>query len=254
MARFIRLALTAVMLNIVCTAITFAAEGGEAAAPAVEGPSTQSGTGGRSLFEMVIASGVVEWVLIVLSIVGVSIGIHRMLTIKRDALVPEGLVDDLHNVFAEGVTDDAVEEALGMVQDDGSMLGEVLAAALDKKDFGFDSMREAAEAVGVAEQNKYMTQISYLSLLAAIGPMLGLLGTVWGMIGAFMKMAANRGNVDPALLADNIGGAMITTATGLIIAIPMMFLFFFLRARVNKCVLDASVYTGEVLDYFRVPR
>lgn len=242
MARFVGFAFSALVLNIVCSGLAVAAESGAA---------DDGGEEGRSLFSMVIGSGLVEYVLIALSVVGISIGIQRLLTIKREALVPEDLVDDLHNIFAEGVNDEAVEEAIGVVSGDGSMLGEVLTAALDKKDFGFDSMREAAESVGVAEQNKYMTQISYLSLLAAIGPMLGLLGTVWGMIGAFMKMASNRGNVDPALLADNIGGAMITTATGLIIAIPMMALFFFLRARVNKCVLDAAVYTGEVLDYFR---
>ena len=250
MPRSVRIALSAVTLNLLCAAMVVAAEGGEAAAA----PATAPSGGGRSVLSMVIGAGPVEWVLILLSIVGISIGIHRLITIKRDALVPDGLVDDLHNIFAEGVTEEAVEDSLNMVSGDGSMLGEVLAAALDKKDFGFESMREAAESVGIAEHNKYMTQISWLSLLAAIGPMLGLLGTVWGMIGAFMKMAANRGQVDPALLADNIGGAMITTATGLIIAIPMIFLFFFLRARVNKCVTDASVLTGEVLDYFRAAR
>ena len=112
-------------------------------------------------------------------------------------------------------------------------------------------MAESAESVGAAEHNKYMGQIAVLSLLASIGPMLGLLGTVWGMIGAFFKMANSGGQVDAALLADDIGGAMITTATGLIIAIPMLVIFFFLRARVNKFVLEAGVLTGEVLDYFR---
>ena len=152
------------------------------------------------------------------------------------------------------MTDEGVEDALNMAQGDGSMLGEILASALDKKDFGFESMREAAETVGTAEHNKYMSQINWLSLLAAIGPMLGLLGTVAGMIGAFLTMATSGGNVNPADLANDIGGAMITTATGLIIAIPMMFFFFFLRARINACVLDAGVLTSEVLDYFRVER
>ena len=181
----------------------------------------------HSLLSMVFGSGPVEWILLILSVVGVSLGIQRMLTIKRDVLVPDGLVDDIHNVFADGVNDDSVDDALNMVSGDPSMLGEVLAAALDKKDFGYPSMAEAAETVGAAEHNKYMTQISWLSLLAAIGPMLGLLGTVVGMIGAFLVMASSGGNVNPSMLANDIGGAMITTATGLIIAIPMMFFFFF---------------------------
>ena len=241
MSRFLRLALPVLALSFASVALY-----GEDAAPAAGG--------GNSLLSMVIDSGPVEWILILLSVVGIALGIHRIITIKKDVLVPEGLADDLHNIFAEGVNDEAVEDALNVVTGDQSMLGEVLAAALDKKDFGFESMREAAESVGNAEHNKYMTQISWLSLLAAIGPMLGLLGTVVGMIGAFMKMAAHKGNVSPELLASDIGGAMITTATGLIIAIPMIFLFFFLRARINRCVLDASVLTSEILDYFRTER
>ena len=209
------------------------------------------GAQSHSLFDLIIGSGPVEWILIVMSVVGISIGIHRLLTIKREILVPEGLADDLHNIFAEGVNDEAVDEAMNVVSGDPSMLGEVLAAALDKRDFGYDSMAEAAETVGAAEHNKYMTQISWLSLLAAIGPMLGLLGTVVGMIGAFLVMASSGGAVNPGMLANDIGGAMVTTATGLIIAIPMMFFFFFLRARINACVLDAGVLTAEILDYFR---
>ena len=123
------------------------------------------------------------------------------------------------------------------------MLGEIITAALDKRDFGFDAMRESAEMTAVAEQNKFMQQISWLSLLAAIAPMLGLLGTVVGMIGAFMEMASSpTGSVGAADLSGTIGGAMVTTATGLIIAIPMMVFFFYLRAKVNKAVLDAGVF------------
>ncbi len=207
-------------------------------------------TQGQGLLGIILSSPV-EWVLIALSIAGIAIGIHRLITIKSDELVPEGLADDLHNIFAEGVSEEAVEDAMNVVAGDQSILGEVFSAALDKREFGFESMQEAAETVGNAEHNKYMAQISWLSLFAAIGPMLGLLGTVVGMIGAFMKMASSGGAVDPAMLANDIGGAMITTATGLIIAIPMMFLFFVLRARVNRCVLDATVLTSEVLDYFR---
>lgn len=191
------------------------------------------------------------WPLLILSVVGVSLGIQRLITITREQLVPEGLADELHNIFAEGVTDEAVEDALGAVDGDNSMLGEVLAQGLDKRDFGFESMQEAAEQVGAAEHNKYMSQINWLSLFAAVGPMLGLLGTVVGMIGAFFKMAQAGGNVDAALLANEIGGAMLTTAAGLIIAIPMMFIYFFLRSRVNKSALEAGVLAGEILDYFR---
>lgn len=239
MSRLIPSALTVLALNLLTMPVLLGEEEGNA--QAVD----------KNVLDMVIESGPVEWILILMSIVGISVGIHRLITIKKEALVPDGLVDDVHAIFEEGVNDESVEEALNVVAGDPSMLGEVLAAALDKRDFGFESMAEAAEAVGTAEHNKYMSQINWLSLLAAIGPMLGLLGTVTGMIGAFMTMMSKGGTPDPGQLSGDIGGAMITTATGLIIAIPMMFFFFFLRARINKCVLEAGVLTGEVLDYFR---
>ena len=217
-------------------------------APAAEGDA--GGGSSISLLGLIFTSWSM-WPLILLSIISVSLGIQRMITINKEALVPTGLADDLHNIFAEGVTDEAVEDAVNVVSGDISMLGEILAAGLDKKDFGFESMVEAAESVGAAEHNKYMSQINWLSLFAAIGPMLGLLGTVVGMIGAFFKMAKSGGQVDAAMLASDIGGAMLTTASGLLIAIPMLVVFFFLRSRVNKCALEAGVLAGEVLDYFR---
>jgi biopolymer transport protein ExbB len=207
--------------------------------------------GGQDLLSAILASGPVEWVLLGLSVVGVSLALQRVLTIKTDFLVPEDLVDDLHNLFQDGVTEEAIEEAVNLVAEDETMLGQIVYAALDKKDLGFDAMKEAAESVGATEHNKFMAQINWLQLLASLGPMLGLLGTVTGMIQAFFEMASAGGAVDPAQLSDSIGGAMITTATGLIIAIPMLFFYFFLRARVNRCTLDAGVMVGEILDYFR---
>lgn len=247
MKHMMRTSLSVLALNAVCAlSPVFLAAEEAGSGGVVEAPTQQV-----SLLQAIINSGPVEWVLILLSVVGVSLAIQRIMTIKTEFLVPEDLVDDLHNVFAEGINEDSLEEGLEMVQDDETMLGQIVYAALDKKDLGFDAMREAAESVGASEHNKYMAQINWLQLLASLGPMLGLLGTVTGMIQAFFKMASSGGAVDPAMLADSIGGAMITTATGLIIAIPMLFFFFFLRARINRCVLDAGVMVGEIMDYFR---
>jgi biopolymer transport protein ExbB len=218
---------------------------------AVDAGTEPAGSGGKSLISRIFSSGPVAYVLMVVSVIGLSVAIHRLMSIKDELLLPPGLADDMHNIFGEGVNDEAIDEAIGIVQNDDSMLGQVFFSALDKKDFGYEAMRESAESVGAAQHNILMSQVNWLSLFAGIGPMLGLLGTVWGMIGAFFTMANAGGTVDAALLADDIGGAMITTAMGLIIAIPMLTLFFVLRARVNRCVLEAGVLTNEILDYFR---
>lgn len=244
MSRSLTLILSVLVLVLMCSVAAFAETSG-----GMDGSTTNAG--GTNILMRVIDSGPVAWVLCIVSVIGLSLGIHRMMSIKEELLIPPGLADDMHNIFGEGVNDDALDEAIGIVQNDDSMLGQVLFSALDKKDFGYDAMRESAESVGASQHNNLMTQINILSLFAGLGPMLGLLGTVWGMIGAFFEIASAGGGVDPAMLSDSIGGAMITTAMGLIIAIPMLTLFFFLRARVNKCVLEAGVMTGEVLDYFR---
>ena len=215
------------------------------------GSAEEAGGGGGISLPVLIFTSWTMWPLLILSVVGISMAVQRMITITPDVMVPPGLADDMHNIFAEGVDEEATEDALNAVFGDTSMLGEILVAGLDKKDFGYESMVEAAENTASAEHNKYMSQINWLSLFAAIGPMLGLLGTVVGMIGAFFKMASAGGQVDAALLADQIGSAMLTTATGLIIAIPMLFVFFFLRARINRSALEAGVLSAEVLDYFR---
>ena len=93
---------------------------------------------------------------------------------------------------------------------------------------------------------------AYLASFANVATLLGLLGTVTGIIGSFLTMSANPGGVDPNMLSGSIGEALVCTATGLIIAIGQLYFFFWLRGRVNQCTLDAAVLTNEILDYFRV--
>jgi biopolymer transport protein ExbB len=206
----------------------------------------------KSLLDLVIVAGPVEYILILLSLISYSLGIQWIFTIKRENLIPDGLADELHNIMAEGPTEEAVESARNLVANDRSMIGNILAAALDKKDFGYDTMKEAAEVVGAAENNKYMGRVSWMSMFASSATLLGLLGTVSGIIFSFLKMAANPGGVDPNMLSAEIGEALVCTATGLSIAIGNLYIFFWLRTRVNGCTIDSAVIANDILDYFRV--
>lgn len=221
-----------------------AVEGAEAAT----GPAPKAS---KNALTMIIESGWTEWQIILLSIIAFAMAIQAFITIKREAIIPPGLGDDLHNVFAEGVTDEAIENALSMTQNDPSYMAQVIASALDKKDFGYDAMVAAADTQATAEGNRWNSKIGWLALFASIGTMMGLFGTVWGMIGAFMDMANNPTGVNASELSGTIGGALITTANGLIVAIPMLICVFVLRAKLNQYILDATIVTNEVLDYFR---
>jgi len=204
-----------------------------------------------SLLDLYILAGPVEYILTVLSLISFSLCIQWTLTIKHDVLIPEGLADEMHNIMAEGPTDEAVENARALVANDRSMLGNIMAAALDKKDYGYDTMKEAAEIVGASESNKYLSKVGWLSMFASSATLGGLLGTVSGIIGSFLKMASAPGGADPLMLAANIGEALVCTGTGLAIAIVNLYFFFWLRQRVNACTLDAAILSSEILDYFR---
>jgi biopolymer transport protein ExbB len=103
-----------------------------------------------------------------------------------------------------------------------------------------------AEAVG-REEAQVSFWINFLSLFASISPMIGLLGTVSGMIGAFQKIGTG-GMGKPELLAGNIGEALITTATGLIIAVPAIFAFFIFRNNLSRIVRDAESEYSAIID------
>lgn len=242
MRRFLTLALPALLLVAASGAGTgLYAEAAEAAAPHKA----------LSLLDLIIAGGAIEFLLIFLSLICYSLALQWTFTIKRDTLIPPGMADDVHACFAEGVTDESIEAARNAVGSDSSMLGNVLAAALDKRDFGYEAMKEAGEAIGISEHNKYMSKVSWLSMFASSATLMGLLGTVSGIIGAFLKMASNPGGADPSQLAESIGEALVCTATGLAIAIGALYFFFFLRSRVNSAAIDAGIITNEILDYFR---
>jgi len=242
MNRILARILPVVALSLAAIAMVPAADAAGTGAPVVAK---------KSFLDMIIGAGWTEWQIILLSIIAFAVSIQCFMTIKREAIIPPGIADDLHNCFAEGVTDEAVENALNMTQNDPSYVAQVLAAAMDKRDFGYDAMVAAAESTATAEGNRWNTKIGWLALFASIGTMLGLFGTVWGMIFAFMDMANNPTGVDASMLAGTIGGALITTANGLLVAIPMLIFVFILRAKLNQYILDATVISNEVLDYFR---
>lgn len=207
-----------------------------------------------SVFDLYLHSMPVGGLLTILSFVCFSLAFTWTFTMKLEDLVPPHLPEEINNILSQGISDETVEQALQVAQSSPTMLGNVLAGALAKKDFGYEAMVEAAEEVGLAEHTKYTNKVSWLGLFSSSATLLGLLGTVSGIIGSFLKMAANPGGVDPNMLAMNIGEALVCTFMGLFIAIVGLYFFFFLRNRVNQAALDTAVYTKEILNYFRDQR
>ena len=120
----------------------------------------------------------------------------------------------------------------------------VIDETLKGENLNADSVEKAFEAASTKELTGPFVIVSYLSIIAAIAPMLGLLGTVSGMVKAFNAIAA-QGMGKPDLLADNISEALITTATGMTIGIPAMFFFFFFKNKYGKIVSELTLILGR---------
>ena len=114
-----------------------------------------------------------------------------------------------------------------------------------KENFSASAVEMAFENASSKELSNSFVIVSYLSIIAALSPMVGLLGTVSGMVKAFNTIAA-QGMGKPELLADNISEALITTAAGMSIAIPAMFFYFFFRNRYGKIVAEVNLILGRL--------
>jgi biopolymer transport protein ExbB len=243
MSRFMRFLPIIALLGVVSASVAF---GEEATAPN-KGVSL-------TFFGMIMQAGFPEYVLIAFSMLSFAIAIQNFMVIKKEALVPTGLADDLHQILSkDGITEEAIDNARAMVDNDPSLQGRTLSAALAVSDLGYDAMREAAEDAQASEQTRWMKKPGYVSLFANQATLLGLFGTVWGIIESFMAMAANPAGVDIGTLSKTIGVSLITTANGMFIAVPMLAFAFMQRQSLIAYFNEANDGVKEILNYFRAP-
>lgn len=201
---------------------------------------------GLSLWGMIKQGGWAMYPLGLSSLFMLFLIIHCWREPNRIKFVPATGLDTVEASMSER----QLEEALKQVSQVPTVLSRALVQSLGRLKLPInDRKREKAEASLVealeGEENSINQWIIYLNVIAAVAPMIGLLGTVSGMIGAFQTMATS-GMGRPELFAGNIGEALITTATGLVIGIPSMICFFMMRNRVNNGML-ATIQAANVL-------
>lgn len=188
--------------------------------------------------------------LLAASVVGVGVILERLLALRRSRVLPPGLLTDvLSRVGSEGVTPGLVEEL-----EQGSPLGRILAAGLRNEKHPRDTMKEAIEETGRAVVVDLERFLSTLGTVAAIAPLLGLFGTVVGMIQLFGSQQA--AGSDPMALAGGISVALYNTAYGLAVAVPSMVFYRMFRSRVERFVVDMeqqAIKMVEVLHGTRQP-
>lgn len=207
----------------------------------------QGSGGGTTLGNIIQGGGFIGWVIILLSVVSLALAIEHFVTIRRDKIVPPELVDEIEALFEE----EEYQEALELCESEPNFLTNILSAGLPKINAGFDAMEKAMDEVAEEETIKLHQKVGWLSLIGNIAPMLGLFGTVWGMILAFNAIVRLGQAVTPKDLAGGISAALITTLFGLFVAMPALFFFFWFRNRVVKAALEITAIADDLVERFR---
>jgi len=185
-------------------------------------------------------------VFLAISFTLVSLLVMNVLTARREALVPTALVEDFEALLDEEKYQDAYQRA----KSDESMLGQVLSAGLAKLSRGYGPTIEAMQEAGEDENMKLEHRLSYIALIGTVSPMIGLLGTVQGMIASFQVIATSTAAPKPAALAEGIATALFTTLVGLMIAIPAIAAYNILRNRIARLVLEVGILSEDLMSRF----
>ncbi|MFG0335056.1 MAG: MotA/TolQ/ExbB proton channel family protein [Maioricimonas sp. JB049] len=236
----------------------FAQDDGEAAAteegtPAeapVEGETATETTddiGTESFLSwMIRASGIFGVVLLLLSFIMVAVIMMNILQVRRDNLLPPAFIEAFEQKLAAKDYQGAYETA----RSDDSFIARVLAAGLGKLNRGYQEAIEGMQEVGEEESMTMEHRLSYLALIGSIAPMIGLMGTVYGMIDSFSEIATSPVQPKPKDLADGIATALFTTLEGLTVAIPALIAYSLLRNRVSRFVLEVGMVSEGLMSRF----
>jgi len=186
-------------------------------------------------------------IFLVISFMLVALVMMNVLQIRRDVLLPPDFVDE----FEDQLNNKDYQGAYNIARDHDSMVARVLTSGLTKLNRGYSEAVEGMQEVGEDENMSLEHRLSYLALIGSLAPMIGLAGTVTGMISSFDEIANSATQPEPAKLADGISTALWTTLVGLGIAIPAMIAYSILRNRVSRLVLEVGMVSEGLMARFQ---
>ncbi len=184
------------------------------------------------MFDFISNGGWVMWPIIGSSILAVGIIVDRLIALRKQRILPRDLLPQVWRLYQDNQLDGNKVRSLR----DASPLGAVLAAGLINRHHGREIMKEAITEAGRQEVYELERNLHALGTIAQISPLMGLLGTVLGMIKVFTAIVS-KGVGDPEVLAGGISEALVTTATGISVAIPALIFYRYFQSRVDYLVL-----------------
>ena len=195
---------------------------------------------------LIEALGIYLIVFLLISVALVSLMIMNFLAVRRSVVCPPDLID----AFQAHLDEKQYQEAYELAKADESFLGNVLSAGLSKVSTSYKHAVAAMQDIGAEENMKLDHRASYLALIGTLAPMIGLLGTVDGMIRSFYTIATAGTSPDANKLAEGISTALLTTLVGLLIAIPAIAAYNIFKNMIQKLVLDVGITSDNLMGRF----
>jgi biopolymer transport protein ExbB len=213
--------------------------------PGVDVPDRTFGEVVRETWE---GGGFMMWPLALCAAVGLLIIVWKLFDLSSKSLRTRKFLREVDELIAQR----KINEALALSRDSNTPAGRILAAGLERHNEGSERVMKAIENVGLIEMAGLESGLVWLATVSNVAPLLGFLGTVIGMIQAFQAIEA-AGEVEATLVAGGIKVALITTATGLAIAIPINIAHNYFVTRVDRLVLDMEESAQKMVDALHEP-
>lgn len=233
--------LTGVLFTVfLCGPLTLVAQDKEGpasvAAPATANPSPPELTTLQIIFSGGPLGVAIMLVLIGMSLLAAYLVFEHTLSLRRRILLPDGLGEEVRQLVLSG----RIREADQVCRAKPSVLAYVLLHGLAELDAGWHAVEKALEDAVAEQSARLFRKLEYLNVLANLAPMVGLLGTVVGMILCFHQVARTQGSAGAGDLAEGIYQALVTTVAGLMIAIPALGAFAIFRNRIDQYIAEAA--------------
>lgn len=235
-------AATAETVAPVAADATAAPAAGDSAAPAAAAPQS------RSFLAYIARACGWFWgpAFLLVSFILVALIMMNLLQVRRDVLLPTQFVEE----FEQKLNAKDFQAAYEFARNDESFVARVLAAGMGRLSRGYEEAVEGMQEAGEDENMGLEHRLSYVALIGTIAPMMGLMGTVQGMISSFDVIATSAVAPKPSQLADGISTALVTTLIGLMLAIPAMVFYGILKNRIQRLVLEIGMVSEGLMGRF----
>lgn len=212
-----------------------------------QGPAGSAADQGGGFLDVLLSGGLIGiailLTLLALSVTTAYLLFDQVVSLRRSEVLPDNLAETVRQSLATG----RLAEADAACRRQPSVLSVVILNGLSEVEFGYAAVEKSVEDALAQQSARLMRRIEYLAVIGNIAPMIGLLGTVTGMIFAFQQVATTRGAAGAGDLAEGIYQALVTTVGGLLVAIPALAIYAVCRNRVDALIAETAYQSQQAL-------